>query len=108
MPCPFLEKLQQRINPNPLPLQVQNPVMEFQAPMWSRQPIYSEFPRPRPLMEIPFNPLMAEHARILTMPPALATISIKGTSSYTVSLNLTPNCQRISVRVKYRQDKENS
>ena len=34
---------------------VQNAVMEFPPPMWSRQPIYSA-PHPRPLMEIPVHP----------------------------------------------------
>ena len=70
---PFLSYLQaamlRLINRNPTPtvlhsklsfswrnlhVPVQNAVVEFPPPMWSRQPIYS--PHPRPLMEIPVHP----------------------------------------------------
>ena len=51
-------------------------------------------------MEIPFHPLKTEHA------PATRTISNEETSSYSVTPNLTPNCQPIPVRVSYRHNEK--
>ena len=89
-------------NPN-FPPPFQNPIFE---PLF--QPYHHQYSYPPPLMSIPtrtsayygmespFHPLKTEHARTSTLPPATSTISIEG----------TPNCQPIPVRISYRHDEK--